>query len=63
MTEETAQKLIAALDRYTAALEKLTGLNSLGGGINVYRHGIPQPYNPSPYPSSPYEWRPTGELR
>lgn len=61
MTEETALSLIEALNRHSAAVERLTGLGSLGGGINVYHQGLPQNMQ-QPY-HSPNEWRPIGELR
>lgn len=52
MTNETALKLIEALNRHSAALEKLTGLNSLAGGINVYHHGQSQFQRPELGPGS-----------
>lgn len=55
MTEETAKLLIEAMDRLTAVLGPLTGVNTLTGGIHVYHHGAPA-YSPpqAPGPLTPH---------
>lgn len=55
MNEETTLKLIEAMNRLAAVLDRVTGGGSLMGGIQVYHHGIPS--YPNPYyqpPQSPY---------
>lgn len=57
MTDEVALKLIEALNRHTAAIEKMSGLNGLaGGGMHIYHHGVPQYQNPwrQPYAQPVY---------
>ncbi len=39
MTDESAKLLAEALTRFAAAIERLAGLGSMGGGIHIYHHG------------------------
>lgn len=53
MTEETAQKLIEAINNLAAKLPQQS-LGQLGGGWHVYHHGLPsQQYHTGPYCTTP----------
>ncbi len=49
MTDESAKLLAEALNRSAAAIERLGGMGTLGGGIHIYHHGD----QPSVVPSVP----------
>lgn len=51
LTEETAKLLIEAANRLSAAIERATGMNALGGGIHIYHHGAPASPVTPPYPN------------
>lgn len=40
MTEETAKALAEAMNRLAAAIESIRSPGSIGGGIQVYHHGM-----------------------
>jgi hypothetical protein len=54
MDAETAKQLADAMNRLASALESLRG-GSLGGGINIYHHGLgPVPHlQPAQWPWYP----------
>jgi hypothetical protein len=56
MTEETAIKLTEALNRFSAALERIANPWAYQGGLGIQGQSLPQDYsgqisqnNPSPY--------------
>jgi hypothetical protein len=50
MTEETALKLVSALNRFGDCLDRLSG-RSLGGGLNVYHYGLNEWQRQHPQPN------------
>lgn len=57
MTEETAKALIDALNRFTAALEAVTGPGFMGTrAIQVHHTGYPAIAQPAPYPPYGPTW-------
>lgn len=57
LTDETAKLLIEALNRMSAAIERVAGANTLGGGVHIYHHNCPTPgvypLQPPAYPLGP----------
>ena len=65
MTEETAKALIEALNRFTAALEAVTGPGFMGGkALQVFHQGqlAPSPQPWTPYPPQGPTWGGRGNL-